>query len=871
VDKSESIKRILSMKSNKTLISEINNQISSIILSIEPECDSIHGHTAKSKTINNVVMNLPSGKSIHFGIFVSRNTIIDNLLSLRSSDADSRVAILLDREVDPSIEEAFSRATIKDEFHILFVTDIIDQNQQDEVRTAILNIISTFHKEIIDIEDALLLCRNQVQQEIELFVGAKYYSKLYVERFVIKRAFEKLLNQDISTLLIIASAGKGKTNAICHLVESYLEQGGPCVLLSGKRVIKSDYDIEIHINSLLFHVQQHGVENFHQMLKKIKTHNKPFMVFIDGINENQNPHATDVAIKQIIAQMAPLGIKFCISCRDFSWQYFRDDVWNEFLGINQIESGRSPPKAFEARLGDFSEDEFAEALDLYFGEDGYNIQGTLENEAGRICTNPLLLRFFCEAFSGENVGIVKEIRLSELFEVYLHKKMHNISHELELYTADILERCLAQIALTMMDKGSRYLSINDAERIVSAISGETATKILDKFFDEDVILHLSANWTMEAEINFVYDAFMEFLVARHLSHKWLREGMDTNEKLDEIKRMLEKSEEFDQWLGIIHYLLLFMEEDRDQLKVVIDNLWKSDNEIATLVCCRCLSNLARPTPDDFRLIINHVRNRTFGYDFQGQYGWLEDCSIYAHTLTSIVDRNPNVFETMLINSTQDNDLSVRQVACTSISEFFLRDLEDLMKSLLIGLLSDPSKAVRMTALMAIEEVFEYMPEVFSETDYLSLLSSDWWDVRDHSIKVLMEEFDILPYLVQNSISNMNRDPSTEVRKTYYGVTIRHLANMPIEFSSSILFNSTKEREDSVLEYLLGEIDEKIYEHRVILLTDELWSAQQIQLIIDIVELLKESRFQDVSEYSNRLLPKLQELLSTIHSLPKDYS
>ena len=39
-------------------------------------------------------------------------------------------------------------------------------------------------------------------------------------------------------------------------------------------------------------------------------------------------------------------------------------------------------------------------------------------DAAEQCRHPLLLRFFCEAYSGQDVGELEDIRLKELFDRY---------------------------------------------------------------------------------------------------------------------------------------------------------------------------------------------------------------------------------------------------------------------------------------------------------------------------------------------------------------------------------------------------------------------------------------------------------------------
>lgn len=309
--------------------------------------------------------------------------------------------------------------------------------------------------------------------------------------------------------LMIDRAGSGKTNFLCNMVEVF---GGEylCFFMAAKSIYEAS---ENAILRYLTSVYPYGDDPIDEALEAALEEDKSVLVIVDGINENLNPKEFNTAIKFLVRRYYGRPIKFVISCRDIYWNYFEDEWWlSHCTHISRDQLYR------------FSAKEFRRAMPLYLK--AYNIKAEPTGRAREQLHHPLLLRFYCEAFKGtadrpQIIGIVEDIRLLELFDKYCQTKFKQIQKRLNLMSSDEVYHYLELIAHMMLKRHSRLLSVKSIAEEVRKAYGETTIRTVNsryvQILDEDIMLEeRPAGVSMNIKTGFVYDEFMEYVMARAL-------------------------------------------------------------------------------------------------------------------------------------------------------------------------------------------------------------------------------------------------------------------------------------------------------------------------------------------------------------------
>jgi hypothetical protein len=245
-------------------------------------------------------------------------------------------------------------------------------------------------------------------------------------------------------------------------------------------------------------------------------------------------------------------ILFCITCRDIYWDFFEDPSWEEYIYL-------------QARgvLYNFSESEFRIALDKYLKY--FHIECDLVGDAFIKCQQPLLLRFFCEAYgtlrsNTVKLGLISEIRLKKLFDDYWGRKISSTREVLGYRTTRVIEEFLYNIA--------RYFRVNKSRSIpLTYLPSETQLKDLEsnqslyvRILDEDIILEQLSGAEKNVHVTFVYDEFMEYTIAREIVNKELV-SHDQNMS-QQLKSIFRANVNYSSFYNIAVYLCLMLAMDK---------------------------------------------------------------------------------------------------------------------------------------------------------------------------------------------------------------------------------------------------------------------------------------------------------------------
>jgi hypothetical protein len=306
--------------------------------------------------------------------------------------------------------------------------------------------------------------------------------------------------------LVIARAGGGKTNFVCHLVE-YVASRQPTVLLFGKTPLDGSDSLIRHVEHFIGAAlpdEREPVVALDCLLEKEASF---LVVFLDGINEHRDIPGFDEALLKLLEWSRRHRLKIIATCRDIYWGFFSSTLLEPHLHTVHREE-----------LNTFLPREYGSALPLYF--EHYSLSCELAKRAKVACHHPLILRFFCEAYgtiggAHVNLGRVENIRLKELFDVYLDRKTDHIRESLGHRNRDAVLSYLFDLVAFMFQHVTAGVFTSRLKDVTGDADTSTQESLFLRLLDEDIILEeRPSDDVYIRRVGFVYEEFMEYLAAR---------------------------------------------------------------------------------------------------------------------------------------------------------------------------------------------------------------------------------------------------------------------------------------------------------------------------------------------------------------------
>jgi len=346
-------------------------------------------------------------------------------------------------------------------------------------------------------------------------------------------------------LAIVERAGLGKTNTVCRVAE-VLSAQHPVVLLSGQLDFSHDRDIEWHIRRRIEFALGTDVPDWiERSALGLVAAQRWLFVIIDGINEVEHLPLFGKLLQRLLPRLRGSRVKLVVSCRDIFWDLFQPTM---------------RPYLFEqpVPLNEFSLAEWEQAVALYF--DRFRLTARLEGNAAAALRNPLLLRFFCHAYEGRTLGVVRDIHLLSVFDLYLDNAGRNIASRLGLLGTDSVQRLLVAAARAMWQERAPVI---DQDRLsVSATEIDSINSLYTLVRAENVILaEARGAHTRSKTVRFVYDVFMEYMLAR----AWFEVASGTENRPETQQSLIEEALDslvaFPSALGALLFLDQMLELD----------------------------------------------------------------------------------------------------------------------------------------------------------------------------------------------------------------------------------------------------------------------------------------------------------------------
>lgn len=415
--------------------------------------------------------------------------------------------------------------------------------------------------------------KTEIQRNVEEICLNIFPSKIYADEDGVKWKFANDLIQEINNLVelqaqkcvtLVANAGYGKTNLLCHLANN-LSKKSPVILLSGQMEITDKYNFEYYIQRQLESFLPGNFANWMNRIKQIldSPSRQYLFILIDGINENSNLPLFVRSLRDFIIRLEDKRIKLILSCRNIFWDLFSATLKPSLFQTKTIE------------LNEFNEQEINQAIRLYFKR--FNIQSSFDASNLLSLRNPLLLRFFCEAYRDHQFDQVSNLELFSVFNLYVERLESKIIEQLGLLRTEQIIGFLTKLGHQMWLK--RKTSLNFSELEITSEEANKSTSLYNLIRSENLIFEESLQFSViQRNVRFLYDEFMEYIIAR----SWLEQLALSQELETKIELLLQEAasilSSFSPAFGAILFLDKMLKRNGELVNRIISLLATSEEE-----------------------------------------------------------------------------------------------------------------------------------------------------------------------------------------------------------------------------------------------------------------------------------------------------
>lgn len=317
-------------------------------------------------------------------------------------------------------------------------------------------------------------------------------------------------------LLVTTSAGQGKTNLICDIVDNVLlKRNIPFVYMNGYE-IDSNNICESFARMML----PTSNASFDETIKSLSTYCKykrsPVILIIDGLNENPNPEVFSRNLQVFIDAVLQYDcVKVIMTCRTEYYKEcfstFDDAFEDKMIKIDNLNKH-------------FDEEERIRLLNNYLRY--FNITTQFEQSVQeRLCEDLLLLRIFCEANKNKNLGYVHSIKREELFTEYYDIMTQSLIEKVKNEEGNKLSTYRVKDFITslidyMISNGAFF---NVPLSYLESKFTNDEQKIFSRFLEENILLRKDLTpdskglYGRKEVINFTYDSFRDYLLSAYLT------------------------------------------------------------------------------------------------------------------------------------------------------------------------------------------------------------------------------------------------------------------------------------------------------------------------------------------------------------------
>ncbi|MCP9200810.1 hypothetical protein MKO06_12895 [Gramella sp. GC03-9] len=371
------------------------------------------------------------------------------------------------------------------------------------------DIIPTFHWDTQE-EEKSEPRKTKMKKYREISLGPYFTLRNYIDAYL--NIFHCLEYRHLNDIHISGGASKGKTHLATNVVEYQIQEGKPAIFLFGKN-FRSNKPLREQLKDLLDLPIEWSLKDFLGALNVAgRVNNTKAVLLIDGLNESIHWKSIwDTDLEMLINEINQFypHILFITTYRSsYEKELFPDGYFyatsNNWLKKAEVEG--------------FLGENLNEAVDRYFKH--YDIKLQNQSAAMNHFSEPLYLKIFCEAKSGQIVSFQNE-DLFDVFDQYLEKSNKNVVESLKLsarYNKNFSQNILRKISRILWNKSRRNAPLSC---VIPKIITEEQLVV---FEGEDLLIF--RDWGKEEMITFTYDLLSGYLIA-----KFLLEGIESEVEL----------------------------------------------------------------------------------------------------------------------------------------------------------------------------------------------------------------------------------------------------------------------------------------------------------------------------------------------------
>lgn len=453
---------------------------------------------------------------------------------------------------------------------VLELANALDTRQQG-LRKDMLSIEVEYH----NWESLLAACHEQRQIQSKRYIG-KYDPSLYVQRQAEQKIQAWYRQMVVSLhqgktqarwLAIVDQAGSGKTNIVLHLAEEFGSKA-PVILIPGNVIITDHHTLEREIiEAVSYPVDDrtyHG--KFHELCRLAQDNGFPFLVILDGADENSEPTKLRIAMDHLWSECQNYPLLLLVTCRDAFWPLIQSSTWKNLSGERYHDRYVIP-------IGKYNDDEFRQAVKYFFSK--YNIHVQLGYEAEQRLRSPLLLRIFAESNQDSSYKLISSIADNDLWRKYLDIKLDAVYEAMERNISQrVIQNIVENIALLMVKENKSTLSFDELVTVHSSLNqyGEPSRSLFLQLKNTAVLLEDASG-----RVKFVYETFLEFIVGIVLSRTF-----EEAQKSDILARIEELARDY-RWRRVPLYIAENVSRPASIIeRLCITNIWLAAEAVKQL-------------------------------------------------------------------------------------------------------------------------------------------------------------------------------------------------------------------------------------------------------------------------------------------------
>lgn len=335
-------------------------------------------------------------------------------------------------------------------------------------------------------------------------------------KWYLKDRLDTLRMIPIKYLLLKKEAGQGKTNFLCDFTDNFLLKKGYYVLYFNASSF-SDNPFDYIIRFLTINGEYELSYSKKVLEAEYDKTKRPFIIVIDGLNENSNINNFGNTIKTFLEKCEEFSfIKVLMSTRS----EFYDERFGELsTGLYQNKFSliymRNNDKKFNSRI-------FWGYLKFF---DIDIVESTLSGITYKKLTKDvLLLRYFCEVNEHKKNLAMHDVFIYEVFEKYTDEKCSKYSKVKDGVDPDVLRLLIDKIILQMINNNN-YTSIT-IEKFT-----KDETQLLNELLENEVIFKGEAVIKkgvvpkQVVTIGFTFDEYRDYCITNYIITNYDEEAL----------------------------------------------------------------------------------------------------------------------------------------------------------------------------------------------------------------------------------------------------------------------------------------------------------------------------------------------------------